>query len=89
MGRRAGAESAVAVIAAFYRRQRWRQAELAREVGISSEALGTVMRKLQDRSLPLTIDDSDLTARSTCTQTRERDRVIDGLRRGRSVGHQR
>ena len=59
MGRRASAESAVAVIAAFYRRQRWRQADLARDVGISSEALAQVMRQLQDRGLPLTRDDSD------------------------------
>src|SRR4051812_42452251 len=39
MGRRSSAETIVDILSAFVERHRWRQAELARHVGITSPAL--------------------------------------------------
>jgi predicted DNA-binding transcriptional regulator YafY len=46
MGQRSRTASVAAVMAAFFARRKWIQAELAREVGLRPEALRTVLRDL-------------------------------------------
>jgi len=59
MGTRNGSETAVGVLQAFYRKRQWRQAELARMLGVTGETVVKVLRNLGDAGVPLTRDDSD------------------------------
>jgi predicted DNA-binding transcriptional regulator YafY len=59
MGRRSGADTPAGILLAFHRRRQWRQAELARELGVSPETLLRSVRALIDHGMPLTRDDSD------------------------------
>jgi predicted DNA-binding transcriptional regulator YafY len=54
MGKRSGTKSVAAVMAAFVTRRTWIQADLARAVGLSTEALRTVLRDLTESHIPLT-----------------------------------
>jgi predicted DNA-binding transcriptional regulator YafY len=59
MGRRSGAETPAGIMLAFFRCHRWRQAELARELGVTVETLVRSLRVLSDQGMDLTRDDSD------------------------------
>jgi DNA-binding MarR family transcriptional regulator len=59
MGTRNGSETAVGVLQAFYLKRQWRQAELARMLGVTGETVVKVLRNLGDAGVPLTRDDSD------------------------------
>ncbi len=59
MGRRSGAETPAGVLLAFFRSRQWRQAPLARELGVSVETLLRSLHALHDQGMPLTRDDSD------------------------------
>jgi biotin operon repressor len=47
MGQRSRTETVAAVMAAFFARRSWSQAELAREVGVRTEALRKLLQELQ------------------------------------------
>jgi predicted DNA-binding transcriptional regulator YafY len=47
VGQRGRTESVTAVLAALFTRKTWRQSELAREVGLSTEALRKLLKELQ------------------------------------------
>ncbi len=53
MGRKSGTRSVAAVMVAFLTRKTWVQADLARHVDLSREALSTILRDLQDSGFPL------------------------------------
>lgn len=53
MGRRSSSETIVAVYQAFLDRPTWRQAELARHVGVKVDAVRGVLRDLEKRGMPL------------------------------------
>jgi predicted DNA-binding transcriptional regulator YafY len=53
MGRKSATRSVAAVMVAFLTRKNWAQAELARAVELSAEALRTVLRDLEESGFPL------------------------------------
>jgi predicted DNA-binding transcriptional regulator YafY len=53
MGQRSRTASVAAVMAAFFTRRRWTQADLARTVKLSTEALRIVLRDIEDSGIPL------------------------------------
>lgn len=53
VGKKGRTESVTKVLAALFRRKTWRQAELAREVELSTEALRKLLRELQADGVPL------------------------------------
>jgi predicted DNA-binding transcriptional regulator YafY len=59
MGRLGASETPVGVLLAFFRRRQWRQAELARELGVSVETVTRTLRSLSAGGMPLLRDDSD------------------------------
>lgn len=59
MGMRSGAETPAGILLAFYRRRQWRQAELARELGVSVEAVVRSILALSEQGMPLVRDDSE------------------------------
>jgi len=59
MGKRSGAETPAGVLLAFYRSQKWRQAALARELGVTVETLLRSLSALSAQGMPLSRDDSD------------------------------
>ena len=56
MGQRSRTETVVAVLSAFHRRKKWTQAELARSIGVGTEALRKVLEELQAEAFPLVSD---------------------------------
>jgi predicted DNA-binding transcriptional regulator YafY len=59
MGMRSAAETPAGILLAFYRCPRWRQAALARELGVTVETLLRSLRALSAQGMPLSRDDSD------------------------------
>ncbi len=59
MGSASASETPAGVLLAFFRRRQWRQAELARELGVTVETLVRALRTLSTGGMPLTRDDSD------------------------------
>jgi len=59
VGSLSASETPAGVLLAFFRRRQWRQAELARELGVSVETVARVLRALSAGGMPLTRDDSD------------------------------
>ena len=59
MGIRSGAETPAGILLAFYRCRQWRQASLARELGVTVETLLRSLRALSAQGMPLVRDDSD------------------------------
>ena len=59
MGRLGASETPAAVLLAFFRRRQWRQAELARELGVSVETVVRALHVLSAGGMPLVRDDSD------------------------------
>lgn len=53
MGTRGKYETIAEVVQAFVQQTTWRQAHLAREIGVSSRQLSTVLRELQRSGMPL------------------------------------
>src|SRR5580700_6801604 len=53
MGQRSRTETVAAVMAALLVRRSWSQAELAREVGVRTEALRTLLEELRASGVPL------------------------------------
>lgn len=58
MGRRGRDETALRLLAAFRDRARWRQAELATVVGVSSRQVARRLRDLAGQGVPLALDES-------------------------------
>lgn len=54
MGKRGRTESVTGVLAAFLQQKRWSQAELARELELSVEAVRKILRDLASNGVPLT-----------------------------------
>ncbi len=59
MGMRSAVETPAGVLIAFIRHRRWRQAALARELGVTVETLLRSLRALSEQGMPLIRDDSD------------------------------
>ena len=59
MGQRSQTETVVAIYQAFIQSHTWKQADLARHVEVSTEALRRVLTELQEKGMPLDRDDSD------------------------------
>jgi len=59
MGRRSAAETPAGILLAFYGSTRWRQADLARELGVTAETVARSLHALSDKGMPLVRDDSD------------------------------
>jgi predicted DNA-binding transcriptional regulator YafY len=59
MGKVSPSETPAGVLLAFFRRRQWRQAELARELGVSVETVTRTLRSLSAGGMPLIRDDSD------------------------------
>jgi predicted DNA-binding transcriptional regulator YafY len=53
LGRRSSTETAIAVLAAFFTKRRWEQAELARHVGVQPRTLRSVLGDLERHGVPL------------------------------------
>ncbi len=53
LGRRSSTETAIAIIAAFFTKRRWEQAELARNVGVQPRTLRSVLGDLERHGVPL------------------------------------
>lgn len=59
MGSLSASETPAGVLLAFFRRRQWRQADLARELGVTVETLVRALRALSVGGMPLVRDDSD------------------------------
>lgn len=53
MGKKSGTETVVAIVQAFLRQRTWKQADLAREVGVQSPAVRKTLLELSERGFPL------------------------------------
>jgi len=59
MGSRSAVDTPARALLAFHRRRQWRQADLARELGVSVEAVLRTLRALEKGGMPLQRDDTD------------------------------
>lgn len=53
MGQRGTTETVIGIYQAFLARRTWKQAELARELGVSTEAVRRVLLELLEKGMPL------------------------------------